>query len=147
LVSVWSEHDCARQEVPAEAKTHAPSDPQLAGWQIVVSRNGQPAHSSIAGFSDVDAGIPWTDDTLVRTLTEEYGRITGYGGRVTDSVISRAMERVEFTWDPVSTSLRQSAEAAHKVGFLKTPPDLTGIYSLGLLNEVLQEKNLPAVAK
>ena len=39
---------------------------QLAGWQIVLSRDGQLAHSSIAGFSDLDAGIPWTDDTLVR---------------------------------------------------------------------------------
>jgi CubicO group peptidase (beta-lactamase class C family) len=39
---------------------------QLPGWQIVVSRNGQLAHSSTAGLRDVDAGIPWTDDTLVR---------------------------------------------------------------------------------
>jgi len=39
---------------------------QLPGWQIVVSRNGQLVHSSTAGLRDVDAGIPWTDDTLVR---------------------------------------------------------------------------------
>jgi len=39
---------------------------QLPGWQIVISRHGQLAHSSTAGLRDVDAGIPWTDDTLVR---------------------------------------------------------------------------------
>jgi CubicO group peptidase (beta-lactamase class C family) len=39
---------------------------QLPGWQIVVSRNGQVAHSSTAGLRDIDAGIPWTDDTLAR---------------------------------------------------------------------------------
>jgi CubicO group peptidase (beta-lactamase class C family) len=41
-------------------------DGQLPGWQIVVSRNGQVAHSSTAGMRDMDAGIPWTDDTLAR---------------------------------------------------------------------------------
>src|SRR5687767_5774611 len=39
---------------------------QLPGWQIVLSRNGQLAHSSTAGMRDIDAGIPWTDDTLAR---------------------------------------------------------------------------------
>jgi CubicO group peptidase (beta-lactamase class C family) len=39
---------------------------QLPGWQVVVSRNGLLAHSSTAGMRDVDAGLPWTDDTLVR---------------------------------------------------------------------------------
>src|SRR4029453_12273287 len=39
---------------------------QLPGWQVVVSRHGQIAHSSTAGLRDIDAGIPWTDDTLVR---------------------------------------------------------------------------------
>ncbi len=67
------------------------------------------------------------------------------GKALPDAVIARAMERVEFTWDPISSSLRKSAEAAHQVGFLRSPPDLTGIYSLRLLNEVLKEKSLPAV--
>ena len=39
---------------------------QLPGWQVVVSRGGHVVHSSTAGLRDVDAGIPWTDDTLVR---------------------------------------------------------------------------------
>jgi NitT/TauT family transport system substrate-binding protein len=62
-------------------------------------------------------------------------------------VIARALERVEFTWDPISSSLRKSADAAHEVGFLRKPPDLNGIHSLKLLNEVLEEKNLPPVAE
>jgi CubicO group peptidase (beta-lactamase class C family) len=39
---------------------------QLPGWQIVISRHGQLAHSSTSGLRDIDAGIPWTDDTLAR---------------------------------------------------------------------------------
>ncbi len=55
------------------------------------------------------------------------------------------MERVEFTWDPVTASLVKSAEGAHKLLFLRKPPDLNGIYNLEPLNDVLKEKNLPPV--
>jgi NitT/TauT family transport system substrate-binding protein len=61
-------------------------------------------------------------------------------------VIEKAMSRVEFTWDPISTSLHASAEAAHKIGFLRKAPVLDGIYDVSLLNEVLKEKNLPEVS-
>ena len=55
---------------------------------------------------------------------------------------ARAMQRVEFTWDPIGASLQKSAEAAHKLLFLRTPPELKGILMLDILNEVLKEKNL-----
>jgi NitT/TauT family transport system substrate-binding protein len=61
-------------------------------------------------------------------------------------VIARALDRVEFTWDPVNTSLLKGAEAAHRIGFLKSKPKLDGIYSLGPLNEVLKERGLTEVA-
>jgi NitT/TauT family transport system substrate-binding protein len=61
------------------------------------------------------------------------------------AVIARAMERVEFTWDPIPSSLLKTAEAAHKAGILKVAPNLAGIYSLRMLNGVLKEKQLPLV--
>jgi CubicO group peptidase (beta-lactamase class C family) len=39
---------------------------RLPGWQVVVSRGGHIVHASTAGLRDIDAGIPWSDDTLVR---------------------------------------------------------------------------------
>jgi CubicO group peptidase (beta-lactamase class C family) len=39
---------------------------QLAGWQIVVTRRGQIAHSSTYGLRDAEAGAPVTPDTLWR---------------------------------------------------------------------------------
>ncbi|WBB82208.1 serine hydrolase [Micromonospora sp. WMMD882] len=39
---------------------------QLAGWQIVVTRRGQIAHSSTYGLRDVEAGAPVQPDTLWR---------------------------------------------------------------------------------
>lgn len=63
-----------------------------------------------------------------------------------EEVISRALDRVELTWDPIATSLQKQAEAAHKIHFLREEPDLRGIYQLTLLNQILREKNLPPVS-
>ncbi|HXP61395.1 MAG TPA: ABC transporter substrate-binding protein [Dongiaceae bacterium] len=62
-----------------------------------------------------------------------------------DEVMQKAMARVEFTWDPICSSLKRSAEASHRVGFIRKEPVLNGIYQLALLQEVLKEKHLPAV--
>ena len=56
-----------------------------------------------------------------------------------------AWKRLEVTHDPISASLLKSAQDAHAIGFLKQKPDLSKIYDLKLLNEVLKEKGLPAV--
>jgi NitT/TauT family transport system substrate-binding protein len=60
-------------------------------------------------------------------------------------VVEKAVTRVEFTWDPIAPSLKKSAEAAHRIGLLKGAPELSGIYSLSYLNDVLKKKNLPPV--
>jgi NitT/TauT family transport system substrate-binding protein len=76
---------------------------------------------------------------LNRALRDETGK------SLKAEVITRALERVEFTWDPISSSLAESAKAAHRIHFLRRPPQLNGIYMLGLLNEVLDQKALPPV--
>lgn len=68
------------------------------------------------------------------------------GKSLKPDVINGALSRVEFTWDPLQASLFKGAVAAHKVGFLKTPPQLDGIYELDILNAVLKEENLPVIA-
>jgi NitT/TauT family transport system substrate-binding protein len=77
-------------------------------------------------------------------LNEQLNKETGKPLKT--EVIQRAMERVEFTWDPMSSSLIKGAHSAHKIGFLRTIPDLQGIYSLDLLNSILKEKQLQTVA-
>ena len=42
---------------------------RLAGWQVLVSRRGQLAHASHAGVRDLDAGIPFGDDAVVRLFS------------------------------------------------------------------------------
>jgi NitT/TauT family transport system substrate-binding protein len=68
------------------------------------------------------------------------------GKALPEAVVTKAMTRVEFTWDPLSSSLYKSAESAHRVGFIRKKPELDGIYDLALLQEVLKEKNLPPIS-
>jgi NitT/TauT family transport system substrate-binding protein len=76
---------------------------------------------------------------LNRQLKKETGRA------LQALVIERALSRVELTWDPVCASLKSSAEASYRAGFLRGKPALEGIYSLSLLDEVLKEKNLSPI--
>jgi len=78
-----------------------------------------------------------------KILNAELKKETGKA--MAETVVEKAMGRIEFTWDPISSSLYKCAEASHQVGFIRKKPDLEKIYELGLLNEVLKEKGLPLV--
>jgi NitT/TauT family transport system substrate-binding protein len=67
------------------------------------------------------------------------------GQEVDETVIADSWENLEFTPDPIPSSLVGSAEDAEAVGLLD-PVDLDGIYDLTLLNEVLVEAGLDEVA-
>jgi CubicO group peptidase (beta-lactamase class C family) len=41
-------------------------DGRLAGWQLVVARRGEVAHTSTYGIADLESGVPVADDTLWR---------------------------------------------------------------------------------
>lgn len=61
------------------------------------------------------------------------------------ATLDSAWKRLALTHDPVSRSLLKSAEDAHRIGFLKEKPDLSRIYDLRLLNDVLKAKGLPEI--
>ena len=64
---------------------------------------------------------------------------------IADKVITAAWPNLTFTVDPIASSLKGSADHATKVGLLD-PVDLTGIYDLTLLNELLQAAGKPSVS-
>ncbi len=79
-----------------------------------------------------------------RLLNGEIRRLTGKA--LPTRVLDDSFSRLEVTYDPVSRSLFGSADAAFELGFLgKENPDLSGIYDLTPLNEVLAEQGLPPV--
>jgi len=69
------------------------------------------------------------------------------GKRLDDTVLSEAFGRMNVTYDPIRSSLMTYSDWAYDLGFLGTSrPDLSGLYSLGTLNDVLKEKGLETVS-
>jgi NitT/TauT family transport system substrate-binding protein len=67
------------------------------------------------------------------------------GKPIASEVLEMAWSRMDVTYDPLCTSLYQSADNAYAAGFLKTRPDLAAIYDLDPLNEILLEKGFSIV--
>jgi len=68
------------------------------------------------------------------------------GKELPADVIHEAFSRIHITYKPMKFSLFKFAEEAYGLGMLgREKPDLSGIYYTSLLNEVLQEKDLPLV--
>ncbi|KPJ55743.1 MAG: hypothetical protein AMJ42_06330 [Deltaproteobacteria bacterium DG_8] len=71
-------------------------------------------------------------------VNSEIKRITGKALPL--KVLDDAFSRTSLTYDPIKSSLFKSAEWAYEAGFLgKQSPNLSSIYDLSLLNEVLEE--------
>jgi sulfonate transport system substrate-binding protein len=64
--------------------------------------------------------------------------------RIADGVVAAAWKNLTFTDDPIASSLKTSADNATALELLK-PVDLSEIYDLSLLNEVLGAAGQPAV--
>lgn len=60
-------------------------------------------------------------------------------------ILDRAWPRLELTYDPIRASLLKSAEGAHQIGFLREKPDLSRIYELAPLNQLLRERGLKEI--
>ena len=74
-----------------------------------------------------------------RVLNDEIKKETGKA--LPQGVLDDSFSRLLVTYDPVRSSLFTSARWAFEAGFLgRTRPDLSGIYDLSVLNEVLKEK-------
>jgi NitT/TauT family transport system substrate-binding protein len=70
------------------------------------------------------------------------------GKTINEDELTQGISRIEFTYDPLKLSLFQSATNAYDLGFLakgKPRPDISGIFDLEILDQVLTEKGLQLV--
>jgi NitT/TauT family transport system substrate-binding protein len=79
-----------------------------------------------------------------KLVNEQIQRETGKA--LPSATIDEAFTRFEVTDDPIRSSLLTSAHSAYEAGFLgKAMLDLSGLYDLSPLNQVLKEKGRKAV--
>jgi NitT/TauT family transport system substrate-binding protein len=77
-------------------------------------------------------------------LNQQISKETGKA--LSKEVLDDAFGRLQVTSDPLRKSLMQAAQSAFEAGFLgRQMPDLSKLYDLGLLNQVLAEKGKKAI--
>ncbi|MGA8738288.1 MAG: ABC transporter substrate-binding protein [Nitrososphaeraceae archaeon] len=85
-------------------------------------------------------------EQAIKEFNVQLKKLTGK--ELPEDVLAESLTRLEFTDDPVKSSMLKSANDAYDLGFLakgKARPNLDGIYDLTLLNQVLSEKALPTI--
>jgi NitT/TauT family transport system substrate-binding protein len=153
LDAVWTiEPWVTRLQVEAEARVHLE---EATLWPETEGRYATTQLVSSAGFLRDKPELlrRWLDAhvELTRWLRENPAEAKGLVNaelqeltrhRLPPAILDQAWERLEFTWDPVAPSLERAAQEAHALGFLRRRPDLSRIYELDLLRQVLQARNL-----
>ena len=80
----------------------------------------------------------------MRLFNVELQKLTGKTIPVDE--FEEGFSRMTLTWDPLKESLFRSANDAFEIGFLGDKrPDLSKIYDLTILNQVLKEKGLAEI--
>ena len=67
---------------------------------------------------------------------------------IAEDELIQAFARIDFTYDPIKLSVFQSANNAYNLGLLakgKPRPDLSGIFDLTILDQVLKSKGLTPI--
>ncbi len=68
------------------------------------------------------------------------------GKTIPSDELEEAFSRLDMTYDPIESSLYKSADNAFDLGFLgDKKPDLSNIFDLTILNQVLKEQSLPEI--
>jgi NitT/TauT family transport system substrate-binding protein len=88
----------------------------------------------------ISGNLPQAKKVLNQQIQKETGKA------LPDAVLDEAFGRLQVTYDPLRASLLTSAKSAFDAGFLgRQMPDLSNLYDLSLLNQVLAEKGKKAV--
>src|SRR5215208_2886973 len=88
----------------------------------------------------------WINDNKEKAMEAFNIALKNITGRtIPEDELRDAFSRLEVTYDPVQKSLFEQASNAYDQGFLagvqSSKPDLSGIYDLSILNQVLKEKD------
>jgi NitT/TauT family transport system substrate-binding protein len=86
------------------------------------------------------------EDPDTAKASAQAGLIKAGAPSLDQAVIDAAWAKLTFTWDPVASSLAQGAANAYSLGYLEVQPtDLSGLFRLDQLNEVLGQLQIPVI--
>ncbi|SRR5579875_43401 len=83
--------------------------------------------------------------SALNLVNSQLKQITGKG--LASNELTLAFSHMSVTYDPISSSISTQADRAYTLGYLgSSNPNLTGLYNLGPLNQVLTAKGLATVS-
>lgn len=88
----------------------------------------------------INSHLPEAKKLINQQIAKETGKA------LPEAVLDDAFGRMHATYDPLPGSLMNAAKSAFEAGFLgRQMPDLSRLYDLSLLNQVLAEKGKKAI--
>jgi NitT/TauT family transport system substrate-binding protein len=101
-------------------------------------KNWLRAHVELTDW--INGHIPAAKKILNQQIQKETGKA------LPEAVLDEAFGRVQVTYDPLRNSLLSAAKSAYDAGFLgRQMPDLSSLYDLSPLNQVLSEQGKKAI--
>jgi sulfonate transport system substrate-binding protein len=98
----------------------------------------------LRGHIETTQWIAANSDKAKALVNDGIKRITSKA--LKQATIDEAWKHMSVTNDPLAPAVLKSSDNAFRLDFLGTKkPDLSSLFALDLLNEALQEKNLPPV--
>jgi NitT/TauT family transport system substrate-binding protein len=100
----------------------------------------------LAAHVNETLGINNNKEKAISEFNTQLKKITGK--TIPENVLSNAVTKLEFTYDPIKLSLIKDANDAYDLGLLengKERPNLANIFDLAPLDKVLAEKGLAPI--
>jgi sulfonate transport system substrate-binding protein len=115
--------------------------------QLIVATEFLEAHPDVVkhlleGQVEANQFVNENPDEAQQAVATAIGELTG--SELDPAILAAAWQNLEFTNDPIATSLAESAAHAEEVGLLD-PVELDGIYDLSALNEVLSAEGMDEI--
>lgn len=83
--------------------------------------------------------------SALNLANSQIKQITGKG--IASNELTLAFSHMNVTYDPITSSISTQSDRAYSLGYLgSSNPNLTGLYNLGPLNQVLTSKGLATVS-
>ena len=117
---------------------------QIIGNPEYLKKNPEVIKKLLEAHIDETNWINNHQDEAIKVFNLELQKLTGK--TIPEDEFKAGFSRLKLTYDPIKNSLFKSANVAFDIGFLgDTRPDLSRIYDLTILNEVLKERGLPQI--
>jgi NitT/TauT family transport system substrate-binding protein len=109
-----------------------------------IERNPDIIKKMLEAHIDMTSWINDNTDEALQIFNAELNKLMGQ--TIPEDEFREGISRIELTYDPIKESLFKAANDAFDIGFLgKTRPDLSEIYDVKILNEVLKERELQEI--